>query len=229
MHLGTFRHDIISHLGAWAESPRDPFNSGWSSLLGDTFIQAKDQLSTDFSAVGQKLANYYFGFDFWLVLAGRLVCLCWWATEMRGWAASAANYPGRRTLIKVLLVLAYAQMLIQEMDNETHLAEAGTSGESQSATGKGLTDWFNCMWTSAKACSSGSSSDGQRRQHSDWIMGCGAALSSLGPVWLARWRSPIVQRLGQSMLVQLFYLGSLFFSKPESGTESHLIFNLSSI
>lgn len=119
-------------------------------------------------------------------------------------------------MIKVLLVLAYAQMLIQQMDNKAHLLESITSDELASQAGdantKGLADWFSCMWTSAKACGSGSpSSANQRRQHGEWLV----SLSSLGPAWLARWRSPIVQRLVQSMLVQLLYLGSLLFFRSD--------------
>jgi len=34
-------------------------------------------------------------------------------------------------------------------------------------------------------------------------------------VWLSRWRSPIIQRLMQSMLVQLYYIGSLLLDDYE--------------
>lgn len=183
----------------------------------------------------------------------------------------------KRTLVKVLLVLAYAQMLIQQMDNKHHLQDqagllaappssadfgspsgrsccsGGDSGaklelfgesrqpapssliDSTEDEGGQLSGWFNCMWTSAKACSGMSQ---QQQQQPSWmaklveflrgalgkllvwtlelpLLVYRSLLELLGLLqaarllWLARWRSPIIQRLGQSMLVQLCYIGSL--------------------
>lgn len=170
----------------------------------------------------------------------------------------------RATIVKLLLILAYSQMLIQQMDNQAHLIQdlqSGSSVQQQLVPGgacchggqaaaadqpddPSLTDWFNCMWTSAKACSSPSVSMANNNDKStlrplffrlmsslidfctqtfDSIMllamiilqklaSIHLLLHSVGAVWIARWRSPIVHRLVQSILVQVSYIGSLLMS-----------------
>lgn len=171
------------------------------------------------------------------------------------------------TLIKLLLVLAYTQTLIQQMDNRQHLLDwqastgatsqvgssccAASHKESSSAVsrapaasleadqlpGAQLRSWFSCMWTSAKACHhlSQAPSSTDSATGSGWARrliellsdGFGQLSGSLlvlinhlyallegafsvagvaHLLWLARWRSPIVQRLMQSMLVQVYYI-----------------------
>ena len=168
----------------------------------------------------------------------------------------------------MLLVLAYTQMLIQQMDNRQNLeAQASLladrpssscchlhnqeeqavvdSKQQQQQQGSDMAAWFNCMWTSAKACSGGSGSQHQEHQGGSsfkqsrasrfWALiryylaqtlsslsnagsfllqrylHLSALIYSVYPVWLARWRSPIIQRHCQSMLVQVYYISSLLF------------------
>lgn len=246
-----------------------------------------------------KLAKYYFGPDFWYVLATRLVCILWWV--LFGLGASQAEEhnrgqqespdgllagngdPGVRSIIKsakqlnrrlksflpisqttflkVLLVLAYAQMLVQQMENKENLQSwdhaslllanseaqhtgscAGSSGgdsahclqgaqQAAGSTGGGALDfamqWLSCVWSSAHTCSAVSQPDSSATRASRlfdflssvWVSALSAlaaapfsfyhTLASLHFVWLSRWRSPIIQRLMQSMLVHLYYIGSL--------------------
>lgn len=173
----------------------------------------------------------------------------------------------RTTVVKLLLILAYSQMLIQQMDNQTHLIQDLQSTSSQPALASGccsassqadhiahgaaaadslpLADWFNCMWTSSKACSGGGgatnppASDGKSplarllasvgelcvQIFDSLVLLASASLEKLASVhlllrsvvaiWLARWRSPIVQRLLQSILVQVSYVGSLLVAPNE--------------
>ena len=65
----------------------------------------------------------------------------------------------------MLLILAYAQMLIQQMDNSTivksdepmdscrNQMDSKSSGEIPGSNWIG--DWLSCVWTSAQACSGG--------------------------------------------------------------------------
>lgn len=169
----------------------------------------------------------------------------------------------RWSIIKLLLVLAYTQMLIQQMDNrqlvdqELRLlssslsnADSALSGcckQDSSATGisnqegalASTADWFQCMWTSAQGCSARLQGTGAKetsraaRLLSFLVELSGQAIAALlaalhwlykrlanldgflfsvNQVWLARWRSPIVQRLCQSMAFQLGYVAHLMLS-----------------
>jgi len=190
------------------------------------------------------------------------------------WHSLSSRVPmSKGGLVKVLLVLAYAQMLIQQMDNRNYLQEqvnlleradlgtaagccGGAKGEQaarlsrgapstsngQNTEGASVADWFNCMWTSAQACSSSKQHyDGSRlskaaklfefardsvAQVLTSLVGffadtCKRLIALLGlvwtlnSVWLARWRSPIVQRLLQSVLVQVYYVVSLLTATGE--------------
>lgn len=152
-------------------------------------------------------------------------------------------------------MLVYAQMLVQQIDNEHSLLDplaepaaadqlptsggccgsaAGSAGQPSTGLQAGGQDssvgsvvaWFDCVWSSARACSSQGHSSGNRmskiasylleslRALSGRLMSGAAALvwsvgqtvPALVSLWLARWRSPIVQRLAQSMLVQVYYM-----------------------
>lgn len=170
----------------------------------------------------------------------------------------------QRTFIKVLLVLVYAQMLIQQMEMRHHLARdeqhqqpqaldegassccqsaaseaggGGPEGVGSSALGA-LAGWLECVWTSAQACGA---RDRERaplasrlREAASGALGAlgatigagysqlanaDAALHSAYALWLARWRSPIVQRLAQSMLVQVAYTASMALAGGEPAPE----------
>lgn len=177
------------------------------------------------------------------------------------------------SLIKVLLVLAYAQMIIQQMENRHNLAThtsllAGAASQAaldsapptgpccarqpddgqdlinadqgSASGGAGLADWFSCMWTSARACSANTAQQQQRARTSGarllelttGLLGqlFGFVLSALVylyerlanvhaliySAWLARWRSPIIQRLIQSILVHVCYINSLMFAREHA-------------
>lgn len=180
-------------------------------------------------------------------------------------SALANSLPfNKHTLVKVLLVLGYAQMLCQQIDNSNHLQANGlaylgadstqldrAADSAACCTGASLEEhnqpdrrraelgaWLECMWTSAKACSGGGREDedkkvkssnfvrfirlltNQATKVSEFILQMasltyqrlfhfGSFLRTLNVVWLARWRSPIVQRLGQSILVQAYYIKTL--------------------
>lgn len=197
-----------------------------------------------------------------------------------------------KTIIKLLLVLVYAQMLMQQMDNREQLKNSSSawqlladpgeetmapSASSASATtccGRsagsgmaqppvdssigdpiaGLTNWFDCMWSSAKTCSS--SGDKQTQQSIlgslrqllwflwNQLLAMGQIVASLildmvehlrdklaridvvayaiHSLWIARWRSPIIQRLAQSILVQVYYIGSLVNLQHYHGEPDYL-------
>lgn len=182
----------------------------------------------------------------------------------------------RTTVVKLLLILAYSQMLIQQMDNQAHLQQdLQTAASSSSSSSQLLADssccgggagklaeqennahdstlhgWFNCMWTSAKACSSSSEAAKVTtrpliaRIVASLIETCSQVfnsivmlamsvghklasihllLHSVGAVWLARWRSPIVHRLVQSMLVQVFYISGLLMSSNDDDDDYELL------
>lgn len=205
----------------------------------------------------------------------------------------------RTTLIKLLLVLAYTQLLITQMDNRKNLetevnrltsvpsskqaqasywfsssysnelsspsaaSKSSCCGSSKNEDKAGvdeegdnqLSAWFNCMWTSAKACS-GAERKGSSRQLvtggknqeeglgksramrfiefmynlmreiynyqvkcSRFIMEKLQSLAVIIPfiwrIWITRWRSPIIQRLCQSMLVHFIYITSLLLANDE--------------
>lgn len=117
-----------------------------------------------------------------------------------------------------------------------------------------LTSWFNCMWTSAKACSSGENADGYNKQLAagsddgytknratrfieylfylakeiynyqvkvsrlilDKLRNIVLIMPSVWHLWATRWRSPIIQRLFQSMLVHFIYITSLLLAGDEN-------------
>lgn len=171
---------------------------------------------------------------------------------------------GSSLLFKVLLILTYAQMIIQVTENnklnENQLAYfpaapsesaccgsggvgalaglGGLTGDQQALgrhqEGSRLGTWLDCMWTSAKLCSAGSTDRENRpgwlaqlvglfawllgatldalRLVADRLVGLLSLSSySLAFVWLARWRSPIIQRLSQSILIQVYYIFELIF------------------
>lgn len=198
----------------------------------------------------------------------------------------------RTTLIKLLIVLAYTQLLISQMDNRKNLeievkrltnvhsssqptnywfssadrdqqqgADAATCcGGGGSGSGGGnreqedghLSSWFNCMWTSAKACSGSNSGeiskrlagsdDGYTRNRAtrfmeylyylakeifnyqtklsrlilDKLRNMVLIIPSIWHAWITRWRSPIIQRLCQSMLVHFIYITSLLLAGDEN-------------
>lgn len=63
--------------------------------ITNTLVQPHSGLSME------KLAKYYFGPDFWYILAGRLLCLSWWSlvplgrAGQRQWPASGAGVSAR--------------------------------------------------------------------------------------------------------------------------------------
>lgn len=175
-------------------------------------------------------------------------------------------------------MLAYTQTLIQQMDNRQHLidwqaSQPKSAGAVSSCCGQELSadqaaatslttpppededpnalrNWFNCMWTSAKACQHLSQVGSGKLSHSSWsqrlleLLGDGLAQLSVSflltlrhiyafihnalawfglarLLWLARWRSPIVQRLIQSMLVQVYYIGNLLLATDYEQALSH--------
>lgn len=170
----------------------------------------------------------------------------------------------RRALLKVLLVLVYAQMLVQRADDRAHVADqiellsntaqnslsrnccGGDSDDDKAAAANAaapdeLTAWFECMWASARKCSGASqvslepaARSSRAARYWEWtraviahlLTGAWALLLAgwhrlLSVVslwhaarvhWLARWRSPIVQRLAQSMLIQTLYTGRMLVS-----------------
>lgn len=181
----------------------------------------------------------------------------------------------KRTLIKILFVLAYAQMLVQQMENKQSFMGQSATGDyrlllddshgvahpdrtSCCDGGHALSDephltkadpsdsWLSCMWNSAKACSQATSRGSadasslldQRRPSAnratrymeallaflgelvsglvgllalaaERLAGLHTYLYSGYALWLVRWRSPIIQRLMQSIFVQLHYICSL--------------------
>lgn len=178
----------------------------------------------------------------------------------------------KRSLVKVLLVLVYAQMLVQQIDNKHNLIDAPTradspeSSSSSSATrccGGGaaaadqlsderqppgesaLLAWLDCVWTSARACSAGSAAATETRSLAARLIAlighlfgsisstatrlAAAALAllwsalrvgpALVPLWLARWRSPLIQRLAQSMLVHVYYIMHLSVARPNDNDD----------
>lgn len=126
-----------------------------------------------------------------------------------------------------------------ESHSESEQASFSLATTTKSADNQddALRSWFNCMWTSAKACQQVSQTS-SRSSGSNWFMELirdGLAQLSVSfllalkhlytlfhnafsvfglarLLWLARWRSPIVQRLIQSMLVQVYYIGNLLCS-----------------
>lgn len=195
----------------------------------------------------------------------------------------------RRTLIKILFVLAYAQMLVQQMENKQNLVDQnhqllldgqqlGFQSEAQTATVSSCcataaddqldgparaegssTSWLACIWDSAKACARATSRaahEGEQRTLTDQQGPAGtnrvtrfmeallsffaqltvflvallayasarlaSLLSSLHVVynlWLLKWRSPIIQRLMQSVFIQLHYICSLTLFSGDDGDE----------
>lgn len=173
-------------------------------------------------------------------------------------------------MIKCLIVLAYTQMLIQQMENKRNLSEdyqaatnllLGTAGhddyeqhqqdttccsswpwESKEAEpgllGSSLS-WFNCVWQSTRACSqragqpTGSRASrlfgvlvGAFRQflallinlvsHAyERLISAHLGLAHVYSLWLVRWRSPIIQRLMQSVFIQIFYICSILFGSDD--------------
>lgn len=129
----------------------------------------------------------------------------------------------RWALIKVLIVLAYLQMLIQQLDNKEQLdlmlqldqpkadsadhhwqlSDLFTCCDPQPEVGSSWWPSASCIWQSEKLCSA------PKVAQQDQLAAMGARLVGVLQVWLARWRSPVVQRLAQSMLVQVLYVGDL--------------------
>lgn len=184
------------------------------------------------------------------------------------------------TLVKVLFVLAYAQMLVQQMENRHNLeGQAGLFGGYADDEGpyglssgccnggakelisvrdylesslSGVGNWLACMWTSARTCSAALAREEQLRGTSraarlldaavtfssqllgtllgslgylyDRLLATPTLLAAVQALWLTRWRSPIIQRLMQSVFVQIYYTCSLVFA-PEAPDEAAEVFS----
>lgn len=183
-------------------------------------------------------------------------------------------------------MLAYTQLLIQQTDNRYHLSEqislidgdnsikspaccsaasAAAADQSQLLASKekeqqsDIEAWFNCMWTSAKACAqrprssfdAAASNDNEKlaldsgnktkqsraaRLFELFSEFCSQLMTSLIKSiwwlkertsefdllfqsmyanWFARWRSPIIQRLAQSILVHVYFISALMLASDQ--------------
>jgi hypothetical protein len=126
-------------------------------------------------------------------------------------------------------------------------ASATANQDEQRGTGllEASTSWFQCMWNSAQACTRSVGDAGSQSSRAsrllDAILGVarqvlGALLTVFAYVynrtvnaptsiqyiytlWLVRWRSSVVQRLMQSVFIQIYYICSILFADDDENSD----------